>query len=93
MPLLIVFTVYVAVTMILITEYDNGKTLLIPSWLSVLGIMEWTLMWIEIGVFYYFGWIENFIITIVCGFLLNLAVNIALMIFYLKKMRHNSFVK
>lgn len=93
MPLLIVFTVYVAATLIMITEYDNGKTLLVPSWLAVLGVLEWTLIWIEIGVFYYFGWIENFIITLICGFIATIAVNIALMIFYLKKMRRNLYIK
>lgn len=93
MPLLIIFTAYVAATLILISEYDNGKTLLVQSWLAVLGVLEWTLIWIEIGVFYYFGWIENVIITLICGFVATIAVNIILMIFYLKKMRHNLYIK
>jgi len=88
MPFLILSTVWIITVLVLMIEYDNGKTKLIPSWLSIISIFEWVLSLVEIGVFWYFGFIPNLIITWLGGFFLNFAINIAFITIYLKKLRH-----
>lgn len=88
MPFLILSVVWIISVLVLMIEYDNGKTKLIPSWLSVISIFEWVLCLVEIGVFWYFSFIPNLIITWLGGFFLNFAINIAFIVVYLKKLRH-----
>jgi len=82
MPFLILALLWTILVFTIMIDYDHGKTFLVPSLIFGYSILEWFLIFVEIGVFIYFNFEANLFITIAGGIILNLSLNIAFMLSY-----------
>ena len=75
------------------TQSEEKLTWFIPSCIAGVSILEWIHMFLEVGIFDYYGFTENSYITVIGGIALNCFVNIYLMILYLAVFRKHQSIK
>ena len=72
--------------------YEN--TWFISSSIAVISLLEWIMMFVEVGVYRYYGFTINAVIAGILGILLNTVINVVgVLVIYLKFMRRNPSVE
>lgn len=92
MPFLILSVLWIFSVFIILLAAHEGKTWFVSSSIAIVSIFEWLLMFVEAGVFNYFGFVMNTYLALGALFI-NCILNITFMIIYLAHLKNESSIQ
>eukprot|EP00347_Sterkiella_histriomuscorum_P015240 403357777 len=93
MPFFIASVCWIALVFIFLISCGNNKTWFIPSCIAGVSILEWIHMFLQVGIYDYYGFTDNSYITVIGGISLNCLLNIYFLALYLTRFRNHQALK